>query len=1582
MAFVVVQHLDPSRHSSMPEILSRLTRMPVHVAGDGMKVQPNTVYLIPPDKNVGIEAGSLYLRELMQPRGLRLPVDFFLRSLANERGPDGICVILSGSGTDGTLGLRAVKAEAGMAIAQDPDTARYDGMPRSAIETGLVDFVLRPDRMPATLIDYVKHYLANSVVVGDETEDGQSPMQQIFAALRTRTGHDFSRYKQSTIRRRLQRRMSVNSIEDVSHYARLVREDEAEAKALLKDILISVTSFFRDPGAFDALKKRLKLSISSSADLRVWVAGCATGEEAYSIAMVVAECLGELQKGLPVQVYATDIDGDAMSIARRGVYPANIAADVTPERLERFFIKDDKSYRVKKELRDMVVFAPQDIIKDPPFSKMDLICCRNLLIYLESDVQKQLVPLLHYALKPGGLLFLGTSESIGEATDLFAVLDKKWRIYQRREVAVSPARLRFPAAFTPRLSRPGAREEARKEEAAVPALTEKHFLDRYAPAFAVVDEKDRLVYVRGRTGKYLEITSGQPSLSILDMAREGLRTELASALYRAASEKKAVVHEGVRVKHNGGFQTVNLTVAPVDERGAPPGLLMVVFQEVEPSSEPATARPVGGRAKESARLQEELKLTREHMQSLIEEQEVTNEELKSANEELQSNNEELQSTNEELDTSSEELQSVNEEMVTVNAELSAKTDMLARANDDLKNYLNRTDIAIIFLDEDLRIRSFTPAVAAVFNIKDIDIDRPLPDITSRLAYEGTVEDSREVLRTLAPKEIEVQRRDGHWYNMRILPYLTVQNAVSGLVVSFLDIDKQKRTAEVSRLLATVVEDSNDAITTQDLEGRITSWNRGAERMYGYSEAEALKMNSAQLAPPEGRAQALQFLQDVKGGKDITSLEVKRQTRDGRTLDIWMTITRLLDDSGRPVAVATTERDVTERNRTSRRIELTNALLHSFLARRSLQEFLDEATRLVRDWSGCACAGTRVLDDLGNIPYVSHLGFDQDFLDSECWLSIKADHCACIRVITGAAEPQDVPMMTAGGSFCCNDTLRFVEGLTEAQQARYRGVCVKAGYRSVGIFPLRYRDKILGAIHLADRAAGKLPPDIADVGESAAILIGEAVQRFNLEGQLIRQLRMLDMAQVLATDMEGRIAFWSQGAETLYGFSKEEALGKVAHELLKTSFPEPYEELKQRVLTSGRWEGELLHPRRDGTRVAVASYWLLYRDAASGVASIIEENTDITERNRLQEEREQLARGIAQEQSRIKAILGQAPTGIVVAEAPSGRVILSNDQASNIWRRPQISSEDVAGYPDYQGFHPDGRPYAPEEWPLARTIAEGETVANEEIVIVRGDGTMGTMLASSQPIKDDAGNIIAGVLTIHDITDLKLARIKDEFIGMVSHELKQPLTVMIGALSVAMDEGVPQEEAKLLIQDAASSAESLADIVDDLLEMSRFQAKRAKLNVQRVHIETTASEVIRKLSRRSALHRLTSDFPRGLAPVAMDRVRIERVLHNLVENAIKYSPKGGEVSVFARQEGDELVVGVKDQGIGISLQDHARLFQNFERLHADTERTIGGIGLGLIVCRTVVEAHGGRIWAESEPGKGSTFYFSLPVAAAG
>ena len=939
IAYVIVQHLDPTGHSSMPQILARFTSMPIMVAEDGMKVKPNSVFLLPPNKSMGIRNGSLYLMEPASPPGLRLPIDFFFRSLAEEMKSEAICVILSGTGTDGTLGLRAIKAELGVVFVQDPASAKFDGMPRSAIETGLADFVSTPGDMPEKLIQFIELSLINGEKFNSASDESIEPMKEIFLILRKRTSHDFLHYKQTTIRRRLQRRMSVNQIDDIAQYAQFLKEDENEVKALLKDILISVTSFFRDPAAFEELKKLLIQMIkskSASDDIRVWVAGCATGEEVYSVAMVIHECLEELDKHMKIQLYGTDIDIDALHNARTGKFPANIATDLTPARLKRYFVKEGNAYRVKNEIRENIVFASHNLIKDPPFSKMDLICCRNLLIYLESDLQKRIFPILHYALKPEGILFLGSSETVGEPSDLFNIINKKWKIYQRRETIMPAGRLRFPAAFTADDVGITTQSAHPVTSPSIQDLTEKIFLDNFAPTYAVIDDQYRLVYVRGRTGQYLEIVSGQPSLSILDMAREGLRTDLTTTVHRALLEKQKISQGGLKVKTNGDYHLVDLTVMPLTEPGLPSGLLMVIFQDMGPVSMDADRKKSHKGLKSVVDFENELKITKENLQTTIEELEATNEELKSANEELQSNNEEMQSTNEELDTSREELQSMNEELTTLNTELQDKNEQLSKANDDLNNFLNRTDIAIVFLDEDLRIRCYTPATSDIFNVRGIDNGRPINEITSRIEYENFADDAQEVLRTLRPKEAEVKRKDGVWYKMRILPYLTAQNAVSGLVISFSDIDEQKKLGtalmESEVRFRVISETSPVGMGVSSLEGTLLYTNPSFEAILGYNQNELIDKRVSDLfLKPDDR---LSRLKRMKNSGAVNYYETRLRKKDGST--IWVGIsTSPLTFDGRQ-AILENIQDITsikqaEENlkKYSHELELTNKDLESF-----------------------------------------------------------------------------------------------------------------------------------------------------------------------------------------------------------------------------------------------------------------------------------------------------------------------------------------------------------------------------------------------------------------------------------------------------------------------------------------------------------------------------------------------------------------------------------------------------------------------------------------------------------------------------
>ncbi len=934
MAFVLVQHLAPDHKSILSDLVRRYTRMKVFEVEDGMTVKPNCAYIIPPNRDMAFLNGALQLLEPASPRGQRLPIDFFFRSLAQDQHERAICIVLSGTGSDGTQGVRAIKGEGGMVMVQNPESTDYDGMPRSAIATGLVDFVLPPAEMPAQLMVYTAHAFGKIPRhVSPPSRKADDALKKIFILLRAQTGHDFSQYKPNTITRRIERRMAVNQIGRLDEYVRYLQQNPAEVEALFHDLVIGVTNFFRDPEAFAALEEQLipRLIAGKPADavMRVWVPGCSTGEEAYSIAILIQEGLDALKQNLKVQVFATDIDRRSIDTARAGVYPASIAVDISPERLARFFCQepDGSAYRIRKGIRDLLVFSEQDVIRDPPFSQLALISCRNLLIYLNGDLQKKLIPLFHYALNPGGFLFLGTSEGVGEFTDLFAVLDRKERLYQRKPDVYGAPRpvlgkfLPPPAAeettqYPSRMATGDSRLQLRE-------LTERTLLQQYAPVGVLVNERGEILYLHGRTGQYLEPAPGEAGMNILKMAREGLRPELTNALHKAVALQLPVRKPGLRVKTNGDFTTVNLTVQPAAESpdAAPePKRFLVILEEApvvdqersenaasEGSGEDADARIAG--------LKQELRAKEEYLQATIEELETSNEELNSSNEEMQSVNEELQSTNEELETSREELQSVNEELATVNAELQQKVSDLSRANNDMNNLLAGTDIGTIFVDHHLRIMRFTPTVAKVINLIQSDMGRPVGHIVSNLVgYDRLVTDVKAVLDNLLPIEVEVQTQAGTWYLLRIRPYRTLENVIEGAVITFTEITEMKKAqmaleeSKVQQRLAVVLRDARDAITVQDLAGRILAWNPGAERMYGWSEAEVLTMNIRGVIPEDLRKESRAVIEKLARAEVLEPYRSQRITKDGRIVEIWMTATALVNEHGEVYAVATTERE--------------------------------------------------------------------------------------------------------------------------------------------------------------------------------------------------------------------------------------------------------------------------------------------------------------------------------------------------------------------------------------------------------------------------------------------------------------------------------------------------------------------------------------------------------------------------------------------------------------------------------------------------------------------------------------------------
>ncbi|WP_429645708.1 CheR family methyltransferase [Skermanella aerolata] len=926
MAFVLIQHLDPHHESSLVAIIAGYTSMPVHLAEDAMEVHPNQVHVIPPNAIMTIRGGTLHLSRPAPPSARRTSIDTFLTSLAEDQGENAIGIILSGFGSDGALGVAAIKEHGGLTLSQaEFDHHAKSGMPRSAAAGGFVDHVLAVEDMPGALIDYRHHRAIYDAAKGPDgiRQDLPSYLAAICTVLRGRLGRDFSQYKSGTLMRRIQRRMHVLQADSVPAYIEQLRSQPHEAECLFRELLISVTRFFRDAEAFGVLEASIIPGLltdpHSTEPIRIWVAGCATGEEAYSVAILVREGLTRTGCRRPVQIFATDIDDQAIETARMGLYAGTIAADLSIERLERNFVKEDGNYRVTRDIREMCLFSVHDLVKDPPFSKLDLITCRNLLIYFTPLLQQRVLTTFHYALKPGCHLFLGLSEGVAGQSRLFEPIDKRHRIFQRQETAVrlpafplSPAQDRSPA------TRPAvSRSENDIDRRAARAMA------RYAPAYLVVDRQHDVLRFSGQTVKYLEPATGVASLNLFTLLHPDLRATVRAALKRAAATGEQVLHD--TVSPAAGEEAIRVIVEPLADAGEG-DLFVVAFQSVEriqlvqQNTSASDAKAEGQAAAEV--LNRELQTTRERLRNTTEELEAANEELQSSNEEYLSVNEELQSTNEELETSKEELQSLNEELQTINAELNNRNDSLVRSNSDLANLFDSTAIATLFLDSDLRIRRFTPRLLEIFKLREGDEGRPISDIVSRLSRDGLEHDVRQVLRSLIPVEREVALAgDGTSYLMRVQPYRDLNNVIDGAVVTFIDITERRRHEQARSLLAAIVESSQDAIISFDLDSVVTSWNAGAERLYGYNASTAIGQSMTKLLPGTLPDDWEHLLTRLEAGERIAHFDSTRSGGNGRSVDVSITISPVMEGGGRITGASLVARDVSERKAAERRTAL-------------------------------------------------------------------------------------------------------------------------------------------------------------------------------------------------------------------------------------------------------------------------------------------------------------------------------------------------------------------------------------------------------------------------------------------------------------------------------------------------------------------------------------------------------------------------------------------------------------------------------------------------------------------------------------
>ncbi|HET9445289.1 MAG TPA: CheR family methyltransferase, partial [Steroidobacteraceae bacterium] len=892
-AFVVAVHLDPVHRSELPQVIGARTSMPVVQVVGRQKLRADHVYVIPPDRRLQLVDHSISAEDFDEPRGQRSPIDLLFRSLAEQLG-DGIAVILSGAGSDGAIGVRAVKESGGIILVQDPSEAQYGSMPRSAIATGVVDFVLPVRELVAHMTDLIriKHQQNR---MDDERQIDEDLLRRILAHLRVRTGHDFMKYKRSTVLRRIARRMQVTRTDELKDYYEVLRESAEEAQALLSDLLISVTTFFRDRPAFEELQRSVLPRLFKNAEeiesIRVWVAGCATGEEAYSITMLLLEESGKHDQRPTIQVFGSDLDPRALTTAREGRYPAAIEADVSAERLRRFFTREGDAYRVRQEVRDLVLFAAHDLVKDPPFSHVDLISCRNVLIYLDRELQEQVCGTFHYALKPGGYLMVGSSESAEHPPGLFRLIDRNARIYESTAVPGEKPRL-LPSLLGPVRMREHVTQAGRglsPTAALSEATIHRRALEKSAPASILVDEAHRVVHMSENAGRYLQPTGGPLSSDVVDLVRQELRFELRSALHRVFEQGVATLSLPLLVRFNGHRHRMHICVRPPAD-GDTTRTALVMFIEGEAVADDFALGDQEASSETVRRLTQELELTQARLRTVREESDVANEELRAANEELQSINEEYRSTSEELETSKEELQSINEELQTVNSELKLKLETISRAHSDLQNLMMATDFGTLFLDSTLRIKRFTDRVTELFSVTSADEGRPITDFAHQLEYPELTKDARAVLADLAPIRREVRSRNDRWYDVRMRPYRTVDDKIDGVVITFVDITERRAVEEAvrsgERQLRTqkrLVELSREPILIWDFERGIVDWNRGCEDLYGYTRQEALGKHKEELLSTVVPGSSLKQIKEQLLANGHWHGELRQRSKDGRTL---------------------------------------------------------------------------------------------------------------------------------------------------------------------------------------------------------------------------------------------------------------------------------------------------------------------------------------------------------------------------------------------------------------------------------------------------------------------------------------------------------------------------------------------------------------------------------------------------------------------------------------------------------------------------------------------------------------------------
>jgi two-component system CheB/CheR fusion protein len=1534
ISFIIVQHLSPDYKSLMAELLRKHTPMNVFEAEDGISVTPNCVYVIPSKKTMTIKNGKIKLTEKKVSNVPNNAIDLFFKSLAEEKGSKSIAVILSGTGTDGTKGVEAVKKSGGLVIVQDPVTAKFDGMPNSAIIAGHADFILSPELMPEEIFNYVKEFPVTKGFQEKISRHDELAFTEILTVIHQHTSCDFTLYKRPTITRRISRRMAAHGINKLGQYLDFLHQHPEEIDVLCKEFLIGVTRFFRDPETFELVRKKVIPSIieprKPKDQVKVWVTACSTGEEAYTLAILFREYLLSVNKDVNVKIFATDIDREAINFASGGIYAESISKDISPERLNEYFIKEGNKYVVHPEVRKMVIFAHHDITKDPPFSKMDMVSCRNMLIYMNPVLQKKILSIFVFSLNFGGYLLLGSSETPGESKHAFSEVSKKWKIYKNIATlkTLSPETLQSHAIRPFTRSGLPAPAAGKGASIGISEMFNDIIGEEFGYAGILIDETYELKQAVGDFNKYLSFPSKRLNFNLLKMVPEELSVALGTAVRRALKNNEKVMMRSIRIRDKKGTRLISMLVKPYSETNTHiPRHAFVILNDERTLSEHPVNEVFDKEVYDKERMQDmelELKETKENLQSAIEELETSNEELQSSNEELLSANEELQSTNEEL-------QSLNEELHTVNSEHQLKIKELIELNDDLNNYFKSTNIGQLFVDRNLIIRKFTPAAVNQVNLIESDIGRPITHISSNIKYSGLIDDIQQVIESSEPIEKEVASSSNRWYLMRIIPYIRRDRKTDGVVITFVDITAVN---ELNTLLGGVLNSSLSgimALKPVHEKGSITDFvctiaNDTVKKIVGGDNLEGKRL--LEVWPSyEASGMFRKFANVIETGDTLHIKEFYSEGEDKR----WYDVVAVRFSEG----IVVTFTDVTDKRLADEKLRELNRGLETKIQERTRElAHTEERFRLVAKVTNDAVYDRNLVTNhtWWNEGFTTLFGYKNEENSMNEWYS---------RI-----HPEDLPRVQ-------KKLKEAIAKDTEQWTDEYRIL------RSNGTHA-----------YILDR--GYL---LQDESKKPVRMVGAIMDLTPLKEQENEQKRLIAIIEnstdfISFSSPEKKIIYLNPAGLTLTGLSSmDEAREKYIPDFFSVKDRKFFQEHILPELTQrGHWEGEFQMTNFKTNNSVLVHF---------NIFSITDDEGRITGYGTVTRDiRRELAfrRAITEGAERLRLMANAMPQKVWTATA-DGSADYFNEQWMKYSAKP---INELMGEGWLKIIHSEDKKATIKLW--KEVVNTGEFFQVEHR-LKRADGIYRWHLTRALPHRDEQGEILGWVGSSTDIDEQKKQEEKkDEFIGIASHELKTPLTSLKAytQLVEAVIKGNDPDMQKLqtYITKTGSYIDKLNALVSDLLDVSKIQSGKLTFDMQDVDFDAMVMETIEMLTHTN--HHKLIIKGKTHKKVKGDKSRLEQVIENLISNAVKYSPKADKVKVELIVENDCVHFAVTDYGIGIPPDKLENIFNRFYRVEGMTHK-FQGLGIGLYISSEIIKRHKGKIWADSIVGEGSTFHFTLPVA---